>query len=154
MTRSEIYKIRYQIYRDLGYSPAEARAMRGRSLDVSVLKVDPSTKKVVKNRAYKAVSKSMTGPKDINKFKNRAWRVKNDTIYSRWGMLTQDDRYRNQTDKIKNFIRTDLKISDDQAYYFLYYMTTNKKTYAQAKIDLLGNIEFEDYDKKKRGKRK
>lgn len=153
MTRAEIYKIRYQIYRDLGYSAKEARALRSRALDTSYIKINPKTKKVVKGKAYKAITTTMTGPKDIKKFVNKAWRVKNDTVYSRWGMLTQDTRYKDNTVKVKQFIQKDLQVNEDQAYYFLYYMTTNKMTYKQAKNDLLSNREFEEYSKGK-GKRK
>ena len=145
MTRAEIYKIRYQIYRDLGYSAKEARALRSRALDVSYIKINPKTKKVVRGKTYRNITTSMIGPKDLKKFVNRAYRVKNDTVYSRWGMLTQDPRYKDGSAKLVKFIQKEHNINEDQAYFFLYYMTTNKKTYNQAKNDLLSNQEFEIY---------
>lgn len=147
MKKSEIYKIRYQIYRDLGYTPAEARAKRSHSLDVSPIKLNEE-KKVKKNRAYKSIVNSMTGPKDVKKFVNKAWRTKNDTVFSRWGMLTQDERYQDNTQKIRQFIQDDMKISEKQSYYFLYFMTQNKMTYQQTKEEMLTNADFEKYKPK------
>ena len=151
MTKSEIYKARYQVYRELGYSSEEARALRSKALDVSLIKINPETKQVVKNKTFKNITGSMTGPRDVKKFVNKAWRVKNDTVFSRWGMLTQDERYRDNTAKMHQFIKDSLKVNNDQAYYFLYYMTTNKMTYKQAKKELLSSKEFEMYVS--RGKR-
>jgi hypothetical protein len=70
MKKSELYKIRYQIYRDLGYSAKEARELRSKALDVSPLSLDKKTGKVTKGKAYRSIRDSMTGPKDIDKFKN------------------------------------------------------------------------------------
>src|SRR5690606_28244240 len=60
LSRAEIYKIRYHIYRQAGYSPAEARKLRSRKLDIEDLKLindqvpyDHKTfKKIVKNINY------------------------------------------------------------------------------------------------------
>ena len=58
-SRNEILRLRYQLYRSLGYSSAEARLLRKRSLDVSELKTKTVDKKIaiVKNKDYYKIAK-------------------------------------------------------------------------------------------------
>lgn len=183
MTKAEIYKIRYQLYRDLGYTPDDARKLRSRPLfkveqetkvkkvknkeeevvDFKIekvsknefenlVKINKKTGKVVKGKVYRNIRDSITAPKDVEKFKNKAYRVKNDTVYSRWGMLTQDERYRDNTAKIVKFLEKEHGLNNDQAYYLLYYITTHKISYATARRELLTRQDFEEYIPKGRRK--
>ena len=40
LSKSEIYKIRYHVYRQAGYSAAEARKLRSRKMDIEDLKLE------------------------------------------------------------------------------------------------------------------
>jgi hypothetical protein len=142
MKKSEIYKIRYAIYRDLGYSAKESRALRSKALDVSPIRLDKEGA-LSKNRAYRSIVNSITGPKDIDKFARKFKRTKNDSVYTKWGMFTHDERFRDQTAKFVDFVKKEHDLSNDQAYSFFYYMTQGKMTYKQAKEELLSGIDFE-----------
>ena len=73
-----------------------------------------------------------------------------DTVLSQHGMLTHDERYKGRTAETVNMIKNDNNLSNDQAYYFLYFMLTNDLTYEEAKDELLSSKDFENYDKLKR----
>ncbi len=76
----------------------------------------------------------------------------NDTVYRRWGMYTQDKRYKDYTASIVKMIMDDMGINTDQAYYMLYYMVSNNITdYERAKADMYIDENFEMYRTK--GKR-
>jgi len=141
MTKAETYKIRYAIYRDLGYSAKEARALRSKTLDVSPVRIQQS--EVKKGPAYRSIRDSMTGPKDIDKFRNKIQRTRNDTVYTKWGMFTRDPRYRDQTARFVKFLEKEHNLTSDQAYTFLYFLTKNRMTYRQGKEEILAQTDFE-----------
>jgi hypothetical protein len=90
------------------------------------------------------------------KYKNKMDKLPNDTVLTRWGMYTHDERYKDETAKIVKMIMDDMKINSDQAYYMLYYMTSNNiKDYERTKADMYVDENFEMYSrKKKKEKRK
>lgn len=156
MTRNETLKIRYQVYRRLGYDSKTARALSQRSLDVSGLEISEKTGKLKQNRTTKQyIEKDMESwkrSKVVDKYKSRSYALTNDTVLSRWGMLTHDKRYKGETGKIISILKNEHNLTTDQAYYFLYTMLQGNMTYKQAKTQLLSNKEFEMYVSK--GKRK
>jgi hypothetical protein len=84
------------------------------------------------------------------KYKNKMDKLPNDTILSRWGMYSQDKRYKNDTAVIVKMIMVDMNINTDQAYYMLYYMVSNDiDNYDRAKEDMKVDKNFEMYSKKK-----
>lgn len=139
MKRKDILKIRYAILRDIGYTAKEASKLRNRSLDIGNVKVKEG--KVVKKNNYKNQVKEVRQ----GQFVTFAKTVKNDTTLSNWGLLNQDERYRHQTTEYINFVRRDLNITSDQAYYFVYTMLQTGMTYKETKKELLANKEFEIY---------
>jgi len=145
---NRLRKIRYQVLRDLGYSVKEAQRLRSRSLswlDTSAVRVSRKTGKVIKGKNYQRLLKSY----DIDDYVDRTKSIKNDTVYSRWGMLTNDERYRDETEKYVNYVRKTFNLSNDQAHYFVYMMISNNLTFEEAREQLLTSEEFEMYDKNK-----
>ncbi len=85
----------------------------------------------------------------ILEYKNYMATKPNDTVHSRWGMYTHDKRYKDYTASIVKMIMDDMKINDDQAYYMLYYMTSNDIDYERAKRDMMVDPNFEIYRSKR-----
>lgn len=154
-TRNERARIRYQLLRDAGYSVAEARQYRYRNdFDISKLKTDPDTGKVVKNTRYKEVSRGVR----INETMNRLRRVPNPTVFTQHGYLTNKNiksnvEYRDEYTKLVKSIQRKNKLSNDQAYYFAHFMLQSGYSYERTRKELLGKADFEMY-RNKRGKRK
>src|SRR5690554_1749237 len=145
---NRLRKIRYQVLRDLGYSVKEAQRLRSRSLpwlDTSAVRVSRKTGKVIKGKNYQRLLKSY----DIDDYVDYTKTLKNDTVYSRWGMLTNDERYQAETEKYVNYIRKTFNLSNDQAHYFVYMMISNNLTFEEAREQLLTSEQFEMYDKNK-----
>lgn len=89
---------------------------------------------------------------EFEQYNNKMSKTKNDTVLSRWGMYSQDNRYKDDTAKVAKLIEDDMKLTNDQAYYMLYFMVTNKQSYKQAKEQMQVDPNFEMY-KKDRGVR-
>ncbi len=88
--------------------------------------------------------------KEYLKYKNYMDSKPNDTVYRRWGMYTQDKRYKDYTASIVKMIMDDMGINTDQAYYMLYYMISNNITdYERAKADMYVDENFEIYRTKR-----
>lgn len=84
--------------------------------------------------------------REILEYKNYMATKPNDTIHSRWGMYTQDKRYKDYTASIVKMIMDDMKINEDQAYYMLYYIISNDiDDYERAKRDMMVDPKFEIY---------
>jgi len=82
-------------------------------------------------------------------YKNSMAKLPNDTVLTRWGMYTHDDRYKDYTASIVKMIKDDMKINDDQAYYMLFYMVSNDlDDYDLAKDDMMIDEKFEFYKRK------
>lgn len=145
---NRLRKIRYQVLRDLGYSVKEAQRLRSRSLawlDTSGIRINQKSGKVIKGKNYNKLLKSY----DIDDYVDRTKTIKNDTVYSRWGMLTNDERYRDETEKYVNYVRKTFGLSNDQAHFFVYMMIKNNLTFEEAREQLLTSEAFEMYDKNK-----
>lgn len=145
---NRLRKIRYQVLRDLGYSVKEAQRLRSRSLawlDTSGIRMNQKSGKVIKGKNYKKLLRDY----DIDDYVDRTKTIINDTGYTRWGMLTNDERYRDETEKYVNYVRKTFGLSNDQAHYFLYMMIRNNLTFDEAREQLLTSEAFEMYDKNK-----
>jgi len=81
----------------------------------------------------------------ILEYKNYMATKPNDTVYSRWGMYTQDIRYKDYTASIVKMIMNDMEINEDQAYYMLYYIISNDIDYKRARRDMMVDPNFEIY---------
>src|SRR5690554_4558333 len=83
-------------------------------------------------------------------YKNSMAKLPNDTVLTRWGMYTHDERYNDYTASIVKMIMDDMNINDDQAYYMLYYMVSNDiDEYELAKRDMMVDKNFEIYKNKR-----
>lgn len=147
--KSEVYRKRYQVYIDLGYTPEEARKLRSRKLNVNEIDIDKNGK-VKKNKKYKELKKEL----QIDAYKNKAWSVDNETVFTRWGMLTKDDRYKDDTEKMVKYLMLKHDLSNDQAHYMLYMIVTTDMNYKEAQVQLLSKREFEMYDQRKASRQK
>jgi DNA-binding LacI/PurR family transcriptional regulator len=117
-------------------------------------KVKESTRnkvlKVIKEIGYKPNVSRTNVAKKYLKYKNSMAKKPNDTVLSRWGMYTQDKRYKDYTASIVNMIMKDMNINIDQAYYMLYYMVSNNiDDYERAKQDMYVDETFEIYKTKR-----
>lgn len=81
-------------------------------------------------------------------YNNKMESLENDTVLSRWGMYTQDERYKDDTANMVNMIKDDMQINTDQAYYLLYFMVSNNEDYLSAKEQMEVDELFEIYSKK------
>ena len=87
--------------------------------------------------------------KKILEYKNYMATKPNDTVLTRWGMYTHDERYRDYTASIVKMIMDDMQINEDQAYYMLFYMVSNDlDDYDIAKDDMMVDEKFEFYKRK------
>jgi len=157
MSRKETLKKRYWVYRELGYDSKTASALSHRSLDVSGLTISKRTGKLTRNQTTKTyITKTMREweNKDaINNYVGRIETIKNDTVYTRHGMLTHDKRYKGENGKIISIIKNENKLSRNQAFYFFYVMTQSGMSYEETKRELLSSKDFEEYDKRKKSKK-
>lgn len=149
-TKAEIYKIRYQIYRDLGYSAKEAQKLRSKALDVSNIKIKSDGQVPVHSKEYKRVKTDVKINTNFVKYKDKVDNAINDTVYSKWGMFTNDKRYKDDTAKMAKMIGKQHNLSNDQSYFFVYMMLQYNMSYDTAKKELLSSKEFEMYDKNKK----
>lgn len=142
-TKAERYRIRYQILRDLGYSPQEAKRLQSHKMDVDDvrLKKDGSIMKYGKD--YQEIKQGAR----FDLYRKESMSIENDTGYSRWGMLTQDKRYNDRTSALIHRIQKELKCNNKQAYYLLYYHMTQdtKKSFTQIKKEVMTSEQWEMY---------
>lgn len=83
-------------------------------------------------------------------YKNFMAKLPNDTVLTRWGMYTHDERYKDYTASIVKMIMNDMNINEDQAYYMLYYMVNNDiDDYERTKRDMMVDKNFEIYKTKR-----
>lgn len=145
--RNEIYKKRYKILRDLGLDAKTASKLRGRSLDVSGIRINKKSGKLVKNSAYNdtliKTSKEYKIPfdfvvfnlgtrnkkrtnaiKDFDNYRLQTETLRNDTTFTRWGMLTHDPRYKDNTARYVKGIQRKYKLTTNQAWYLAYITIT------------------------------
>ena len=154
--RNEVLKKRYQLYRQLGYNSATSRALSQRALDVSSLEISKKTGKLKQNTKTKQfreeTMRDWKARDAIENYHQKVKTYKNDTVYTRHGMLIQDKRYKGETGRTISIIKHRHNLTRDQAYYFFYMMNQYNLSYEDAKTQLLSNQEFEVYISKARRK--
>lgn len=155
VNRNQLYKIRYHALRLLGYSSKEASRLRSRDIDISRIRINKNGE--ISKWSLNQKSKLNQTKKIVNSYLKWAKNVENDTIYTKWGMLTHDKRYRNKLKNVtktmeqnfKNFYGPGKGLSNDQIYFFLYFAVQGEYTYDETANQLLTSKEFEIYDKRK-----
>jgi hypothetical protein len=152
LTQAEIYKIRYHIYRKAGYSVAEARKLRSRKLDIEGLSLE-NGEVPFKSKTFNKLVENIDYSKKIDNFRDyynkKVVGDNNDTIYSPWGAITHDKRYKDKTARVVKKLQERHNLSTNQGYYMLYMMTTHNMSYVTAVNELLSNEQFEMYRKSK-----
>lgn len=165
LTRSERAKIRYQLYRDSGYSPAEARRLRWKNyIDISNLFIDRKTGQVRKGRSrntnYKKALKGVNPDHTISKLRAVAERENQSSLVSNHGFLATNPKYRGEYSEAVRSIRSNVRLSDgsrmnnDQAWYFAWFMLVQGVSFKTAKGQLVGNADFEKYIPKRQRNKK
>src|SRR5690606_26154196 len=102
VNRNQLYKIRYHALRLLGYSSKEASRLRSRKdIDISRIRINKDGE--ISKWSLNIRTKLNHTKKIVNSYLKWARTVENDTIYTKWGMLTHDKRYR---DKLKKVTKT------------------------------------------------
>ena len=139
-SKNEIRRIRYALLREAGYSPQEASRLRSKPIDVRNIELDERGK-VKKGLNYKRKSRSIGVDLDINYFRG----LENDTVYSQFGMITQDKRYKDRTMKVVRAIQHDTGANEKQSFYLLWFMIESGMSYEAAKRELLSSKQWELY---------
>ena len=111
-------------------------------------------KESTRNKVLKVINEMGYKPK-VNvadkyvEYKNYMAEKPNDTVLTRWGMYTHDERYKDYTASMAKMIMDDMQINEDQAYYMLFYMVSNDlDDYDLAKDDMMVDEKFEFYKRK------
>ncbi|MEM1973681.1 MAG: hypothetical protein QXN68_02705 [Thermoplasmata archaeon] len=148
----------------MGFTSKEASKLRSRSLDISGVRLDKNGEIIktridkhgntIKDRNYSKVLRTSKAVVNTRIYKEDMDQVKNDTIYSRWGMYTQDKRYRDKTARVVKFIEKDLRATNKQAYYVLYFMQQSGMSYEDVKKQMATDETFEMYQKAKNEKKR
>ena len=179
MARKQSYnekrKIRYHVYRRLGYDSKQASKLSNRSLDVRGLELSERTGTIKRNTATKNYVQAWKERDEVEGYIKKTKSFKNDSTLTDFGMLTHDKRYKGETGKVVDTIRTQtyvkynpksgkleseqIELSSDQAYYFYYMMNDHYDendnlirglSFKQAQEQLLSSKEFEMYAKKRK----
>ena len=139
-SKNEIRRIRYALLREAGYSPQEASRLRSKPIDVRNIQLDENGK-IKKGLNYKRKSRSIGIDLDVNYFNG----LENDTVYSQFGMITQDKRYKDRTMKVVHAIQRDTGCNEKQSFYLLWFMIESGMSYEEAKRELLSSKKWEIY---------
>ncbi len=139
-SKNEIRRIRYALLREAGYSPKEASRLRSKPIDVRNIQLDKNGK-IKKGLNYKRKSISIGVDLDVNYFKG----LENNTVYSQFGMITQDKRYKDKTMKVVQAIQRDTGANEKQSFYLLWFMFESGMSYEEAKRELLSSKKWEIY---------
>jgi hypothetical protein len=139
-SKNEIRRIRYALLREAGYSPQEASRLRSRPIDVRDIELDRNGK-IKKGLNYKRKSISIVVDLDVNYFRG----LENNTVYSQFGMITQDKRYKDKTMKVVHAIQRDTGANEKQSFYLLWFMFESGMSYEEAKRELLSSKKWEIY---------
>lgn len=139
-SKNEIRRIRYALLREAGYSPQEASRLRSKPIDVRNIELDERGK-VKKGLNYKRKSRSIGVDLDVNYFMG----LENNTVYSQFGMITQDKRYKDKTMKVVHAIQRDTGANEKQSFYLLWFMFESGMSYEEAKRELLSSKKWEIY---------
>lgn len=139
-SKNEIRRIRYALLREAGYSPQEASRLRSKPIDVRDIQLDENGK-IKKGLNYKRKTRSIVVDLDVNYFKG----LENNTVYSQFGMITQDKRYKDRTMKVVQAIQHDTGCNEKQSFYLLWFMIESGMSYEDAKRELLSSKKWEIY---------
>ena len=139
-SKNEIRRIRYALLREAGYSPQEASRLRSKPIDVRNIELDENGK-VKKGLNYKRKSRSIGVDLGVAYFKG----LENNTVYSQFGMITQDKRYKDRTMKVVHAIQIDTGCNEKQSFYLLWFMFESGMSYEAAKRELLSSKKWEIY---------
>ncbi len=137
---NEIRRIRYAIFRAAGYTPQEASRLRSRAIDVRDISLDENGK-VKKGLNFKRKTQEVEVDLGVNYFKG----LENDTVYSQFGMITQDKRYKDRTMQVVRAIQHDTGANEKQSFYLLWFMIESGMSYKAAKRELLSSKQWELY---------
>lgn len=149
LTRNERAKIRYQLYRDAGYSVQEARVLRHYAyIDISGIKIDRNTRKVIKKRNYQNVKGAVV----IDNTMTRMRRIENTSVFTQHGFLLSNSETKGEYNEVVRKIKMRDKMTTNQAYYFAHYMLSSGYSYEFTRRELLSSQEFEKYEKNKKSR--
>lgn len=137
---NEIRRIRYALLREAGYTPQEASRLRSKAIDVRNIKLDENGK-VKKGLNYKRKTREVGVDLGVNYLGG----LENDTVYSQFGMITQDKRYKDRTMKVVRAIQHDTGANEKQSFYLLWFMMESGMSYEEAKRELLSSKQWELY---------
>ena len=162
LTRNVEARIRYQLYRDAGYSIKDAQRLRyirnpdnPEYLDIKSIKVDRTTKKVIKKTTYRNVRNVINVDDRLSVLRD----AKNDSVYTMHGFLTNkpttgdtpDYKFmRNEYHDLVMSMKKYDNLNNDQAYFMAHFMLLNKVDYHTARRELLSNQDFQKYVQSKR----
>ena len=141
---NEIRRIRYAVLREAGYTPKEASRLRSKPIDVRNIQLDKDGN-VKRGLNFKRKSRVVGIDLDYDYFK----KLENDTVYSRFGMITQDKRYKDRVMRTVQAIQTDTDCNEKQSFYLLWFMIESDMSYEEAKRELLGSKKWEMYASRK-----
>ncbi len=139
-SKNEIRRIRYALLREAGYSPKEASRLRSRAIDVRNIQLDKNGK-IKKGLNYKRKTREVGVDLGVNYFRG----LENNTVYSQFGMITQDKRYKDRTMKVVHAIQLDTGANEKQSFYLLWFMFESGMSYEEAKRELLSSKKWEIY---------
>lgn len=139
-SKNEIRRIRYAVLREAGYTPQEASRLRSKAIDVRNIELDKNGK-IKKGLNYKRKSRVVGVDLDYDYFK----KIENDTVYSQFGMITQDKRYKDRTMRTVQAIQRDIDCNEKQSFYLLWFMIESGMSYEEAKRELLSSKKWELY---------
>lgn len=166
--RNHQAKIRYNLYRDAGYSIKDAQRMRyirntdnPEYLDIKSIKVDSKTNKVIKKDVYKTTLNTLHFDERMDVIR-MAYKT-NDTTFTYHGYLTtkpkrKDDNaewkfLRNEYYELVKTIKKYDNLTTDQAFFMAHYILMNKIDYKTARKELLSDEDFQKYVQGKSRKR-
>ena len=122
--RSQINKKRrekYQRLRQLGYSPDEARRLRGFKFDVKASKT--KIEETINERIDRKVNSDVYSIiNQVRKWDNLTERGRIRTIGTQdsWGFIVQNPKYKDKTMKVVKRIADEYNITEPQAYHLIY----------------------------------
>ncbi len=147
-SRNQVLKERYHYYRSLGFSAKDANKYKHQSLNTEGF--------IVRHRVYQGeVQKEQYVVKNtkywdarLDTYRRFKRKERNDTVYSRWGMLTQVEPHASESLRLANHIAKRDGYDIKYGYYYLYLMTTQNLTNEQVAEIAKTDPTFEIYKRK------
>lgn len=133
-SRNQVLQERYHFYRKQGFSSVEANKLKHRSLDTKGFDLGINRE----GRTYLKNNESFR-ERDIDFLIDSKRKVENNSVYSRWGNVTQNSPHDDDMLKRATYIAKRDKKSLDYGYYYLYLMFekgySNKEVKKMAETD-------------------